>query len=247
MTEPAGVSSLFDRMVARAAEPSPLALTLREPESAAREPSGELVEEQIVEPLRRTVPQRDVAAPVRPAAPAFDRVFGDPPVQPARERIETPALTAQPREAAIREVTVHVPAPPAAALSRPTRAPAAPAPAAAQRPRTVEVNIRPLRGQAAAPAHLTPDRMDTAPARPQAIFVQPDLPAPIPERASIRHEAQQTSTPTETVIHVTIGRLEVRPPERSKKQQSAASEPAATRRPTLEEFLAKRRSSGGPA
>ncbi len=67
-------------------------------------------------------------------------------------------------------------------------------------------------------------------------LVQPDLPLTIPE--SKHSEPSVAPAPKESVIHVTIGRLEVRSGEREK--------PARRRQPTLageslEEYLAKRR------
>jgi hypothetical protein len=73
---------------------------------------------------------------------------------------------------------------------------------------------------------------------PAWAVVRPDLPAFVPEAP---RAAAGTAAPPEPVVHVTIGRLEVRGP--AEPRTRAGREPARSRQ-TLETFLSRR---GGPA
>ena len=252
MTPSLAGSTLLDRMVARVAEPAlaiPFALSapaawgeeisepvapapVSVPELATSEPmwqTAQAIEDAppIVTRVREATAVASVAPPVvRPAVPAL---FAAP--RPAEEPDE-PFVEAAPRtEVMLHETTVVVPAPSPQAPSRETRAAA---------PRKLQLDlVLPLRDAQA-------DEMDSpttapAPARKRTAppVVQPDLPVSLPMRES----APLAAVPSEPVIHVTIGRLEVRATERERKPRTAERR-SANAGPSLEQYLAKRRGGG---
>jgi hypothetical protein len=255
MTPSSAGSTLLDRMVARVAEP-PLAIPF-----ALTTPSawGEEISEPVV-PQPARVPEskrpepvmqpaqaaQDVAPPIAPRVREmpFAESVARPVVQPvfptlqsapqAHQKPTEPMVEAAPRmEVMLHETTVLVPAP---SLHVPSREAHTVAPKKLQLDFVLPLRHAPAEEMDSPTTAPVPARKRTAPP-----VVQPDLPVSLPMRES----APQAAVPSESVIHVTIGRLEVRAPERERKPRTAERGPAHAG-PSLEQYLAKRR-GGGPA
>jgi hypothetical protein len=246
-------STLLDRMVARAAEPAP-AIPAAMPAPAAW---GEEIREPVARPARAQISEPATPVPMRQAARAIEaaparitqvretttaRSMAPLVVQPATsaeaiaapdaEDADEPLAEAAPRTAVIvRETTVVEPALVAQAPSPKIRAAAPgklqPGPVLPRR----EERVEPVDAPPAAPV---PARKRTTPP-----VVQPDLPVSLPMRES----GPAPAPPLEPVIHVTIGRLEVRAPERERKPRAAERRTANTGL-SLEQYLARRRGGG---
>jgi hypothetical protein len=254
MIASAAQGTLLERMVARVAEPQfalPLPLTTPAAwgeeiaEVAAPAPAPFAFESRRADPVVQPAEPGHEAAPqivrqeqevesVAIIAPTRAMPTAQPPVaeplradEPVEQIVEVPQRSA----VVMHETTVLVPA----------RMPQVPIPETrASAPANVQLDVvLPLREAGPeyihAPALRVPQRKQPAP-----LAVQPDLPATIP----IAEKATTASVPAEPVIHVTIGRLEVRTPERERKSRPAA-QGAPQSGPTLQQYLAKRRSGGG--
>jgi len=275
MTEMAGGATLFDRMVAHAADPPATVAPSWAPR--AREPWGEVVLKLPVprtpspmpEPRgleasmrgenshggRELVAAIETLAPVREGKPMALPAVVRPPttevglaastVAPARARagvLEVPKTEA-PRfgEIPTRQAIVAVPAPaPSAAPRQSVSRPANARREALQAVRPIEVSVL-TAPEKEVPLEVKPHEPFQALRRPSLPPVKPDLRLPIPPVATldVRGMAAETREP---VIQVTIGRLEVRLPERGRKSRPA-ERPVASG-PTLDQYLAKRRGGG---
>ena len=268
MTPTAGSSTLLDRMVARVAEPS-FALSPSLPAPAAW---GEEVGEHAA-PAPAPAPAMESSRPdpvIQPPQPAQDvepqiitRVREVPSIAsvaplpaplpdvwpPARTPVSVPHRTMAPEERTaevplrsevmLRETTVFVPEPTSAPQAPPRASRATPAVVRAPAPANMQFtlvmpppDLRPADVSPPVPIPVSQGKRAVQPA------VQPDLPVPIPS-ATIPQVAIQP----EPVIHVTIGRLEVRTAERERKSRPT-ERAAAPSGSTLEQYLAKRRGGG---
>jgi len=243
-------------MVARVTEPTPaIPYALTTPAAWAEEVH------EAVAPAPARVPEVATSKPTRQSAPTIEdtpsvasrireasSAPGPPPlvVEPAvpalfpasqsAEEPDEPSVEAEWRtEVALHEITVVAPAP-------------SPKPSAPQIvfPETRAITPRKLRtdpvprlrdkqaDKADSPTTAAPPPNRTAPP-----VVHPHLPVSLP----IRESAPVAAAPSEPVIHVTIGRLEVRAPERERKPRTAERR-SANAGPSLEQYLAKRRGGG---
>lgn|SRR5215472_1636148 len=258
MREMAGGTTLFDRMVARAADPPATVAPSWAP--PAREPWGEVVLELPVwrtpspmpEPRgleasmraeishggRELVAAIETLAPVREGKPmALPAV-----VRPPRTEVGLAASTVAPTEAPrfgeipTRQAIVPVPAP------VPSAAPRQSVSRAANARREALQAVRPIEApEKEVPLEVKPHGPFQALRRPSLPTVKPDLRLPIPPLANLDLRGMAAET-REPVIQVTIGRLEVRLPERGRKSRPAERPVASA--PTLDQYLAKRRGGG---
>lgn len=172
------------------------------------------------------------------------------PEQPlALQTSERPQIAKLPEPPArFREVTIEVPVSSSASTqieppstlpkrARPSVSPSQPVP-------SIRFDLLPMRTDSPARS------VDEPFAQQQATQsrVEPDLPPPqqlVPKTSPFLQQPARVQQPAETVINVTIGRLEVRSPDRARGSQKPPASPSAGRRPTLDEYLSKRPAGGG--